>query len=361
MRNFIGQRAALRGRDGLIAQALYDWSIILATWLALYMASPNFFVFVPLYLLSLLILAGRFHALGVVLHDAIHSAEIFRRQSRWLAIIAGYPIATTPEAMRFHHLCHHRSFGTLGDPYRKDGPAWKAWIVTSLKGGLLVFAWSVRPFVGLAVQLTRKLESLSLAEKLLRVYARGFLQAESLDRKTRDEVEACLRAETGQAIFLIAISGLTSFQSAWMVAAYWLPLWLAGFINVWRVYLEHDQSFHRVGELGSDDAGESGPLRGQVWQATRSLALNRWVRPFRWFLAPRNIGYHQAHHLFPTARQQDLPRIHFEWHSDQSARALEIKRGIIHDPVFGVPVFENTERAATEATRRDPSDNALVP
>lgn len=357
-------RARLEGRQGLLAQALEEWLFILVTWLVLAFAASVPLVFLLVYGFALAILAGRFHALGVILHDGIHSFEISRRRSGWLALLAGYPITTTPEAMRFHHLRHHRHFGTANDPYLKSGSKWIAWSVTSLKGCTLVLAWSIRPFVGLAVLALRGLGANEAAEAGLRVYGRGFLQAKELDPSTRQELETCLKAEKGQALFFVAVGALSIWQSAWMFAAYWLPLWFAGFINVWRVYLEHDHEFRRMGALGHDEAGESGDTRRQVWRSTESVALYRIVRPLRWILAPRNIGYHQAHHLSPTTRLQDLPRLHQRFADDfeiASDSRFPVKSGVVHDAVLSVPVLEDTQRTPSEGTRRDPVDHTLVP
>lgn len=345
-----GKNARLEGRDGLLAQAGQEWLIIAGAWIALGFAAKNPLVFSISYLFLFALLAGRFHALGVVLHDGIHSFEISRKRSLALALLAGYPITTTPEAMRFHHLRHHRHFGTSKDPYLKSGPRWSAWTVTSLKGSTLVLAWSLRPLVGLSVLVARRLGANETSEMLLRIYGRGFLQAKELDHSTRAELEECLRAEKGQALFFAVVLGLSYWQSAWMIAAYWLPLWFAGFLNVWRVYLEHDHEFRL----------EVGDARWQVWHSTESVSLWKAVRPLAWILAPRNIGYHQAHHLSPTTRLQDLPQLHEEL-SVGFAAGLPVEGGVVHDPVFRVPVAEDFGRATAEGARRDPVDHTLVP
>lgn len=359
-----GQKARLEGQSGVLAQALQEWGIIAFTWFTLLGASSNVFLFIVVYAVAFAILAGRFHALGVILHDAIHSAEIVRQRSVWLSLLAGYPITTTPEAMRFHHLRHHRHFGTENDPYLKDGPRWHAWTITCVKGCTLVGAWAVRPLVGIIVLATRRLGAIGFSQSLFQAYARGFLQAKELDPKTLGELEVCLRAEKGQALFFVFIFSLTVWQPAWMVAGYWLPLWFAGFVNVWRVYLEHDHEFRRVGEVAHDETGESGDARALVWRATASVAEQRWVRPFRWILAPRNIGYHQAHHISPTTRLQDLPDLHLRLEREFSFEGCPrspVESGVVYEAFLGVPILEDPKRASTKGAGRDPADHALIP
>ena len=86
----------------LIRYALSDWSIIAAIWL---LAPHTPGAFYPLWVV---LLAGRIHALGVVLHDAIHIPRGPKTPAlRVCEILAGYPIGSTINAMRYHHLRHH--------------------------------------------------------------------------------------------------------------------------------------------------------------------------------------------------------------------------------------------------------------
>src|SRR4051812_15572514 len=102
----------------LIRYALADWAVIAACWIVLALA-PAWWLF-PM---AWLIIAGRFHALGVVLHDACHMRAKQRDSALMplLEMLAGYPIATSLAAMRYHHLRHHRHSGGPEDPYFRPG------------------------------------------------------------------------------------------------------------------------------------------------------------------------------------------------------------------------------------------------
>ena len=91
---------------GLVWMAPAEWGMIAGLWLAI--AISPWWLYPPL----ALVLAGRFHALGVILHDAAHMP--LRRKSaaiRVVEVLCGYPIASTLNAMRYHHLRHHRDSG----------------------------------------------------------------------------------------------------------------------------------------------------------------------------------------------------------------------------------------------------------
>ena len=271
----------------LLRYAAGDWLTIVATWLVLW-AGPAW-----LYPLGALIIAGRLHALGVVLHDACHMSR--RTDTTWLwllQLVAGYPLGTTMEAMRYHHLRHHRSSGMAEDPYFKEGASTDATLrlLLRLRGLLLVPVWIVRGYFG----------SAALVFPVWRpAYARFFLQDRSgADVAASAEVIACLREEPKQAAyFTVVFVALWHFPTA--VGLYYLvPLVVAGALNVNRVIVEHlhvrctDRRPATV--VATTVTHDRGPL-GKL------------------FLFPHNIGFHVVHHLYPYAALQSLPALHL-WH-----------------------------------------------
>jgi fatty acid desaturase len=266
----------------LLKAAAQDWLVILACWGAMALG--------PAWLLpvGLLIVTGRLHALGVVLHDACHLRRTASAGWRWLELLAGYPITTTLAGMRYHHLRHHRHNGTALDPYFKAGASERIVpaVLGRARGLLMPAAWIVRSFVG----------SVALFVPGLRnVYGRVFFGDRSgADLRRHAELLACLRAEPGQAVFFVL---LVPVAMAWPLAfavGYALPLCLAGLCNANRVIAEH---------LHVPVADNS---------AATTLATTRthtaWWQ--RWLLYPRNIGYHAAHHLHPNAAMRQLPALH---------------------------------------------------
>ncbi len=279
----------------LLRYAAGDWLAIAATWLALW-HGPAW-----LYPLGLLVVAGRLHALGVVLHDACHMGRRAHADRLWLLqLLAAYPIATTMEAMRYHHLRHHRASGMAEDPYFKEGVSTNATLrlLYRLRGLLLVPVWIARGYVG----------TIALMRPALRpAYARYFLQDRSdADVADSAEVRACLREEPKQAAFFTVV-----FVAAWYFPAvvgwgYLVPLVLAGAFNVNRVIIEH---IH----VRCTDRRPATVIATTV--------THDWGAPGKLFLFPRNIGFHVVHHLYPQAALQCLPALQ-RWHVAQGSAAL---------------------------------------
>jgi fatty acid desaturase len=273
----------------LIRYALSDWLVIAACWTVLAWSdawADAWWLFPPAWL----IIAGRFHALGVVLHDACHM-RAGQRASPLMPVLewlAGYPITTSLAAMRYHHLRHHRRSGGPDDPYFKPGISHhrSRRNLRRVLGLLLVPSWILRGFYG----------TFALVLPALRgSYARIFLQDRSgRDVSSSSEVVRCLRSEPPQAL-LFAVLLVATVQFPVILAYYFVPLVLAGAFNVNRVIVEH------VHVPCADRRAES------VLATTVTHDHGAWGKLF---LYPRNIGFHQVHHLYPTAALETLPELH---------------------------------------------------
>lgn len=288
----------------LLRTALFDWLLIVCCWIVMALTPAAGW---PLQIMCIVLIAGRLHALGVLLHDACHLRPPPEpAQTRWLQLLAGYPITTTLAAMRYHHLRHHRDSCMAEDPYFKPGASERWWpaLRARLQGLLLPPAWILRSFIGMA----------ALRWPTLRNgYARVLLG----DRRGRDvredaEVLQCLRAEPGQALFFLVVALIGVWVPNAVVFGYLLPLLLAALLNANRVVAEH----HHVLAHNRDPATVVGTTRDH----TGGL-LNRML------LYPHNIGYHTLHHLHPAVAWQNLPVLH-DWYRKhmpgyRSARAIK--------------------------------------
>ena len=245
-----------------------------------------------LYPLIAVLMAGRYHALGVILHDATHMP--LRRKSmaiRFVEMFAGYPIATTLNAMRYHHLRHHRDSGMKTDPYYKAGSqdfSW--WAINSLRGIILVPFWYLRAVIG----------GISfLFPGLRNIYGHVFLQDSSeADLRNSVEIRDCALAEWGQIIFLAIVVLLVIQFPMVMIAGYLIPVSISGLLAARRLLLEHnympvkDRKVETIIATTNDNHMD---LLGSL------------------FLAPRNIGYHIVHHIHPQVRLGALPKLR-EWY-----------------------------------------------
>ena len=99
---------------GIVAMGiLLNWSIIL---LAAYFST---IYLNPLtYLLAILIIGARMHALAILMHDAAHFR--FLKNRKWNDLLTDvttmYPLFLTIEKYRTNHLEHHKHLNTEEDP-----------------------------------------------------------------------------------------------------------------------------------------------------------------------------------------------------------------------------------------------------
>jgi fatty acid desaturase len=282
-------KALLRGArpQRLLLYALADWTVIVAVW--------NLAARAPLWLYPLwvLLLVGRLHALGVVLHDAVH-LPLPRKSAgvRLIVLLAGYPVATTLEAMRYHHLRHHRDVGLPGDPYLKPWvgrSAVRRWLL-SFRYFLLTPLWVLRCLYGAIAFYIPALRN---------SYGRWFLQDRSgSDLTNQAEVINCAREEHWQLLFFVCVGALAALWPRWMLEYYFVPLVLTGYLAGYRLLHEHVQ------EPAHDRSVET------VERSTRNHHLGLLGHLI---LAPHNVGYHLVHHLHPQAALENLPGLE-QWH-----------------------------------------------
>jgi fatty acid desaturase len=278
-------RAAAANPWRLVRYACTDWLAIALCWIAMgWIRHP------AMYVTGVILIAGRLQALGVILHDACHFPS--RRKTVPLAmveVLAGWPIGSTITAMRYHHLRHHRGVCTPEDPYLHRLAARGGWVKRAmmLRGALLPIWWPLRTLAA----------PLALACPAFRPwYARGFLQ----DRSKRDlrhsrEIVACARADLPHcAAYLLALAAVMVWQVPFF-AYYGLPWILGGILNANRVLIEHD---HVESGERSQDA---------VWAMTHTRRHGWWGKLV---LFPRNIGFHQVHHVYPALALEHLPAVH---------------------------------------------------
>lgn len=275
---------------GLLGMALEEWAMIAAAWVVM-AAAPWWWC----YPVVALVVAGRLHALGVVLHDATHMP--LRRKTaavRAVEVLCGYPIASTLNAMRYHHLRHHRDSGMHTDPYYKAGRQNALWQTLNILRGLaLPPFWTIRAIVGAAA---------SVVPRLRNAYAHVFLQDRtSDDLRESPEVVECARAEWGQVAFQALVLALAVLFPSAVLWGYVVPVSIAGLLAARRVLIEH--TYERVTNrqietiIGTTNDNHLGVLG----------ALG---------LAPRNIGYHIVHHIHPQVRLGALPRLR-DWYSQK--------------------------------------------
>jgi fatty acid desaturase len=207
---------------------------------------------------------------------------------RLLEALAGYPLGITIDAMRYHHLRHHRDSSMPTDPYFKRGLEGRPWLwaLQWLRGVLLLPFWSIRPTFGLIA---------AAVPGLRNAYGRAFLQDRSgRDLRSSPEVIACARAEIGQLVFQAVLVAAWIRWPHLVWRGYILPAWVTGLLASYRLLREH--TYEPVADRRTET----------ILATTRDHDLGFW---HRFFVAPRNIGYHIAHHLHPQVSWDRLPAL----------------------------------------------------
>ncbi|WP_127718391.1 fatty acid desaturase [Halobacteriovorax sp. HLS] len=276
--------------------ALFDWAVIFScSWL---MLQTSYF-FYPLWIL---IIAGRIHGLGVIVHDLTHIN--FQKKSfalRGLELLTGYPIGTTINAMAYHHLRHHRNTLMENDPYfnyNKKCSGFEQFILTFKKGPLFVPFWYVRSLIGTMAYYIPTMRT---------SYARIFLQDVSMkDLNTNEEVIKCCKEDRYLLLFLI---GLIFFASQFTIIIYsfLIALPVAGVLCIYRLLIEHeydivdDRSVYTIIECSFDH---------------HLSFLDRIL------FGPHGIGYHCMHHLHPNVGIHHLKKL-YHWYKSNSPKYIQ--------------------------------------
>lgn len=273
--------------DELIGLALRDWLLIGLAWLLMFQAP------VWLWPAPILVIASRLHGFGVLLHDAAHM-PLKRKTARirLLELLTGYPLATTLNAMRYHHLRHHRDSGMPTDPYFKRGVEERPllYALNVLRGVLLMPFWTVRAPFGLLAWAVPGLRT---------TYARVFLQDRSGDDLTGSvEVARCASEELGQLLFQLGVLAVAVIAPAAVLWGYVVPGTIAGLLAARRLLVEHRYA-------------ETADRRVETILATTND--HQIGRPSAWLLAPYHIGYHVVHHVHPQVGWRHLPALR-DWY-----------------------------------------------
>ncbi len=280
--------------NDIVKYMAQEWGMIVAAWIVL-AVSPSWF-----YPIGVLVICGRFHALGVLLHDACHlkrSESIHAILVDWMG---GYPIGLSIEGMRYHHLRHHRHTCSSLDPYLKtsvENSKIMRWL-NYLRGIVVILAWIIRPYFGLFARIFPNLKN---------VYAKLFFGDRAKeDLRDSKQIDLCLRRDIGQIIYQTILIGLIIVYPNWMVLYYIIPLALASVVNSYRVVEEH---MHVI-------IDDHSPVN--IAQYTKDQPMDLFSR---FILFPRNIGYHRMHHLHPAVRYEKLPELQ-RWYGDYAKNAV---------------------------------------
>lgn len=244
-----------------------DWGVIALT-IAVVEYTGSWLLYLP----AVLVIAGRQHALAVLLHDFAHYRFIANKKvSDWVAdLFLAWPVLATLEGYRRNHLGHHRYLNTDQDP------DWKI----KLGSREFTFPQEMRFAV---LNLAGYLVGVSSIRDLRKALARVRAQEKS--------TPAYQLVRLG---YYVAIATLLTLIGAW-----------TEFLLYWAVpYFSFFFLFMYVRSV----ADHFGP----TMEYDHDLTSTRTVMPYfweRWFFAPHNINYHIEHHLYASVPYYRLPEL----------------------------------------------------
>ena len=272
----------------LILDTLFDYIVIFLSIL-LYLNST-----LILKIISIIIIVSRLHSFGVILHELTHLP--MKKKNYKIIILeylVGYPVGSTLNAMRYHHLRHHKDNGMHNDPYfhhfenyEKNHILIK--MINIFIGFILIPSWILRSLIGGWCLLNKNLQI---------IYAKLFFEHKGeLKPSDLDEIRECCKEDIKQASYLI-IMFLIIFKIAGLnliFQLYFIPILITGIVSYYRLMKEHDYTRVYDRKLST------------VINITNDHNINN---PLSFLLAPRNIGYHVAHHLHPQVGYRNLKKI----------------------------------------------------
>lgn len=256
-----------------LLQVVLQWTYVLISILTYNFAiteTRNPWVYVPIYLLTVVCIGSRQHAMGILLHEAVHyricnNKTINNFIGEWLL---AWPLSSSLYGYRQQHFAHHRSVGDANDPDFARVQNVEKYAFPKTKSQILV---------------------------ILGKYAFGYYSF-------YDGREAMQQLVVGIPMGL-QLKRLAAYAALISASIYW-NFWL-GLILFWLIpsmtMLLLVMYIRLIAEHGVLPKGHS------------VFARSRHVDPAFWekiLIAPLGVNYHLDHHLYPAVPFYKLPKLH---------------------------------------------------
>lgn len=225
-----------------------------------------------LYILTVIWIGARQHALVILLHEGTHYRLFRRRVANEIVseLFLAWPMFVTSRAYRTSHFAHHRFINTDDDPdwVRKKNEEWefpKSW------GGLVRIL--LRDVFGLNThQFLAEVSDLAIAPRSDGTPSKAYTYS--------------------RITYYVCILGLLLYFG-----------WFLGFLLYWIVptatWFKMIFRIRGIAEHYGIDESDYGMSR------TTLPSFLEWL-----FVAPKNVNYHLEHHLYPSVPFYRLPQLH---------------------------------------------------
>jgi fatty acid desaturase len=236
------------------------------------------------YVLAIVVIATRQHALAVLMHDGAHRSLFARRKVNDLVsdLLLAFPLFVSTTLYRRHHLDHHRYLNTEQDPDLDN-----AALAHTSKDWLRLFAGDLT-----GVNLLKTVDTLNQFS-LLPVLRGDRAVAKAMGRGRRNLFLA----------YLAVVATVLTITEGWLV---YLLLWIVPMLTALSLILR----LRAVAEhVGCDLDGGVGGTRTVLPNLAEGLLFS-----------PCRINYHLAHHLYPSVPFYNLHLLHRRLMTHQEVR-----------------------------------------
>jgi fatty acid desaturase len=261
------------------------WAGIIAAWCLVALFPAWWSVAI-----AIAVIATRYYGLLIVGHDGIHR-RLFRspRWNDWFADLFVFgPIAAITRINNQNHLGHHRHLTTPDDPDLHQFTCMNKYNWHRL----------ISYLIG-ASSLSRALSNVFLGRSKTNRSAKTGLQPPPAPYTLRDVLLIIIWQ-------IVLIGGLSWLVAWWAYPLLWLvPLYLAFMADNFRAFAEHSHP------------------RSDAW-ANKHRLITYISNPVeRLLIAPLNMNYHAAHHLWPSIPYYNLPSADREIRKHPAAAGIQ--------------------------------------
>lgn len=249
---------------------LYNWIIILGM-ISLWTIFPTIWLF----LIGIIVIGARMHALAILMHDATHFRFLKNRKwndriTNWFTM---YPVYTTIHTYRKNHLAHHQNLNTEEDP---------DWVAKLGKREFTFPKTKTEFLLGILSYFTLYQ---GIADAIW--FAKRFGPKKG---KLKDPDDS----KKGVLFFHMILFTVLTICGWWKL---YLLFWVIPYLSTFFMFQYIRSVAEHFGDLEYN----------HLLTSTRTVKTNILEE---FFIAPHGVGYHLEHHLFPAVPFYHLPKLH---------------------------------------------------
>jgi fatty acid desaturase len=246
----------------------FDWTIIAAIGFL----NTHYFYW-PLYIVSVLFIGCRQHALAIIVHDAAHSRLFKNQKINDLVsnLFCAYPLFIRTETYRENHLKHHQFLNSENDPDWTRKRGLKEWTFPTSRLGFISSLLLETLGKGIFTNLSRFMR---------------FGSSSNQEKATRKSVPLRI-------IYYIILICCVSVNRMWPTV---ILFWLVPAFTVLPALLRLRSVAEHFGLSQHNELTSSRNVCASIIERT--------------LFAPHFVGYHLAHHLYPSVPFYNLKKLH---------------------------------------------------